>query len=69
LSTTTVTTTSGIGRSDLLGGNKEELQASLKFITELLPDETVIYPGHGKKSTIGYEKANNPYIVQIYKLA
>ena len=51
------------------GRNKEELQASLKFITELLPNETVIYPGHGKKSTIGYEKANNPYIVQIYKLA
>ena len=47
----------GIGRSDLPGGNKEELTASLKFITEFLPDETVIYPGHGKKSTIGYEKA------------
>ena len=63
--------TSGIGHRTLglPGGNKEELKASLKFITELLPDETVIYPGHGKKSTIGYEKANNPYIVQIYKLA
>ena len=53
----------GIGRSDLPGGNRDELNASLKFITELLPDETVIYPGHGKKSTIGYEKANNPYLL------
>jgi glyoxylase-like metal-dependent hydrolase (beta-lactamase superfamily II) len=53
----------GIGRSDLPGGNKEELKASLKFITEFLPNETVIYPGHGKKSTIGYEKANNPYLL------
>ena len=52
----------GIGRSDLPGGNKEELKASLKFITEFLPDETVIYPGHGKKSTIGYEKENNSYL-------
>jgi len=57
--------TSGIGHRTLglPGGNKEELQASLKFITELLPDKTVIYPGHSKKSTIGYEKANNPYLV------
>ena len=53
----------GIGRSDLPGGNKEELQASLKYIKELLPNEMVIYPGHGKKSTIGYEKANNPYLL------
>ena len=52
-----------IGRSDVLGGNKEELLNSLKFITERLPNETVIYPGHGKKSTIGYEKVNNPYLV------
>jgi glyoxylase-like metal-dependent hydrolase (beta-lactamase superfamily II) len=51
----------GIGRSDLPGGNKEELKASLKYIMELLPDTTVIYPGHGKKSTIGYERLNNPY--------
>lgn len=53
----------GIGRSDLPGGNREELHASLKYITELLPDETVIYPGHGKKSTIEYEKGNNPYLI------
>ena len=53
----------GIGRSDLPGGDKEKLASSLKFITELLSDETVIYPGHGKKSTIGYEKANNPYLI------
>jgi glyoxylase-like metal-dependent hydrolase (beta-lactamase superfamily II) len=53
----------GIGRSDLSGGNRDELNASLKYITEFLPNETVIYPGHGKKSTIGYEKENNPYLL------
>lgn len=52
-----------IGRSDLPGGDCDDLNASLRAITELLPDETVIYPGHGKKSTIGYEKVFNRYLV------
>ncbi|MBU1726336.1 MAG: MBL fold metallo-hydrolase [Candidatus Omnitrophica bacterium] len=52
----------GIGRSDLAGGNAEEL---IKFIREkllTLADETVIYPGHGPSSTIGQEKVSNPYL-------
>lgn len=53
----------GIGRSDLPGGNKEELYSSLKSITDMLPNNTVIYPGHDRDTAIGYEKANNPYLV------
>lgn len=49
-----------IGRADLPGGDPEQLKTSLRYITDLLPDDTVLYPGHGKKSTIGYEKNNNP---------
>lgn len=52
-----------IGRSDLPGGDERELYASLKYITNLLPDDTVIYPGHNKKSTIGYEKQHNPFLI------
>jgi len=50
-----------IGRSDLPGGNQEQLMNSLKKISEL-PDDTIIYPGHGTFSTIKFEKANNPYL-------
>lgn len=51
-----------IGRTDFLGGDKEEFAESLEYIIHRLPDETTIYPGHGGKSTIGHEKACNPYI-------
>lgn len=51
-----------IGRSDLPGGSKEQLTNSLKYILDYFPEETVIYPGHTKKTTIGHEKACNPYL-------
>ena len=44
-----------IGRADLEGGNFEQLRDSV------LPNETVVYPGHGNTTTIGYEKMNNPF--------
>ena len=50
-----------IGRSDLPGGNQEQLMNSLKKISDL-PDGIIIYPGHGTFSTIKFEKANNPYL-------
>ena len=56
-----------IGRSDLPGGDESELYASLKYITELLPDDTKIYPGHYKNSTIVYEKEHNPYLSELFK--
>lgn len=49
----------GIGRSDLAGGSEEVLIKSIKERLFTLPDETKIYPGHGKSSTIGEEKRNN----------
>lgn len=52
-----------IGRTDLWGGNYETLLNSIHEKLFLLPDDVVIYPGHGELSTIGYEKQNNPFLV------
>ena len=52
---------SSIGRTDFLGGNFDVLKESLKKLLAL-PDETLVYPGHGPITTIGEEKRNNPYI-------
>ena len=46
----------GYGNTALAYGNRDELFSSLDYIMQLLPDDTVIYPGHGGKSTIGDEK-------------
>jgi len=51
-----------IGRTDLPGGNHEQLIASIKDRLFLLPDETIVYPGHGEPTTIGFEKAHNPFV-------
>ena len=50
-----------IGRSDLPGGNQKALGKSLTKLMAL-PDETIVYPGHGTFSTIKFERENNPYI-------
>ncbi len=52
-----------IGRTDLWGGDYDILISSIENKLLTLPDEVVIYPGHGESSTIGYEKQNNPFIV------
>lgn len=51
-----------IGRTDLWGGNYDTLMNSIKSKLLVLPDETIIYPGHGEKSSIGIEKMNNPFL-------
>jgi hydroxyacylglutathione hydrolase len=51
-----------IGRTDLPSGNFNLLMNSIRQKLFLLPDETIIYPGHGPETTIGYEKANNQFI-------
>ncbi len=51
-----------IGRTDLPGGSMNELINSIKTKLMVLPDETVVYPGHGDKTSIGFEKQNNPYL-------
>lgn len=50
-----------IGRTDLTGGSMNEILTSIRDKLFCLPDETVVYPGHGDHSTIGFEKRNNPY--------
>lgn len=51
-----------VGRSDLHGGNHEQLVKSIKTKLFSLPDQTDVYPGHGAASTIAYEKKANPYV-------
>lgn len=51
-----------IGRTDLWGGNQEVLVAAIKDKLLSLPDETIIYPGHGPETRIIDEKLNNPYL-------
>ncbi len=51
-----------IGRWDFPTGSGKALINSIKNKLYTLPDETVVYPGHGEDTTIGYEKKNNMYI-------
>lgn len=50
-----------IGRTDLPTGNFEQLEESVKKLYTL-PEETIVYPGHGIRTTIAHEKKNNPYV-------
>lgn len=52
-----------IGRTDLWGGNYDQLINSIKTGLLTLPDDAVIYPGHGESSTIGREKEINPFLI------
>ena len=51
-----------VGRSDLPGGNHEQLIKSIKDNLLTLPHDTLVYSGHGPVTTIGVEKINNPYL-------
>jgi glyoxylase-like metal-dependent hydrolase (beta-lactamase superfamily II) len=51
-----------IGRTDLYGGDFDMLMTSIMERLMVLPDETIVYPGHGGQSTIGAEKRSNPFI-------
>jgi len=52
-----------IGRTDLPGGDFETLIASIRRELLSLPDETIVYPGHGPATTIGRERRSNPFLV------
>jgi glyoxylase-like metal-dependent hydrolase (beta-lactamase superfamily II) len=52
----------GIGRTDLPGGDTHLIVASIHDKLLSLPDETVVYPGHGPSSTIGDERRDNPFL-------
>jgi len=51
-----------IGRTDLPLGNHATLIESIKTKLFVLPDETIVYSGHGPETTIGREKKHNPYL-------
>ena len=50
-----------IGRADLAGGNFDQLIENICSRLFVLPNETIVYPGHGAPTTIGIEKAENPF--------
>ena len=54
-----------IGRSDLPGGDPRRLMESLRDKVLTLADDTVVLPGHGPTTTIGQERATNPFLVGL----
>ena len=53
---------SGIGRTDLPGGNMTQLEQSIRLRLFALPDNTLVLPGHGESTSIGLEKKVNPFV-------
>lgn len=52
----------GVGRTDLPGSSTATLINSIRTQLYILPDDTIVYPGHGPQTTIGYEKRHNPFV-------
>jgi len=52
----------GVGRTDFPGMSYERLMKSIQEKLMVLPDETVVYPGHGPPTTIGDERRSNPFL-------
>ena len=52
----------GVGRTDLPGGDWDTLMHSIRHVILALPDDTVLYPGHGPRTTVGREKQANPWV-------
>jgi len=50
-----------IGRTDLPGGSYGQIMQSIKEKLLCLPDDLVVYPGHGPSTSIGFERENNPF--------
>lgn len=51
-----------IGRTDLAGGNHQQLIQGIRNKLLVMPDTTIVHPGHGPDTTIGHEKAANPFV-------
>lgn len=50
-----------VGRTDMYGGNHQDILKSVANKLFTLPDDTVVLPGHGQSTSIGFEKTNNPF--------
>ena len=57
----------GIGRTDLPGGDFEQLMASIRNKLMPLPDDTAVHPGHGPSATIGHERRTNPWLTDVQR--
>lgn len=53
-----------IGRTDLWGGSYDQILLSIRNTLLPLPDDSVVLPGHGPRTTIGTERSSNPFLVQ-----
>ncbi len=51
-----------VGRTDLPGGSFDTLQQSIKTKMYMLPEDVIVYPGHGESTTIGDEMKTNPFV-------
>ena len=51
-----------VGRADLPGGDFAILEKSIREQIYTLPENTVVFPGHGTKTTVAHERATNPYV-------
>lgn len=56
-----------IGRTDLPGGDYATIMSTLKNRFIPMPDDTVVYPGHGPATTIGDEKRSNPFVAPLVR--
>ena len=54
-----------VGRTDLPGGDTDQLLRSIKTKLLPLPDETIVIPGHGASTTIGHERERNPFLLGL----
>jgi glyoxylase-like metal-dependent hydrolase (beta-lactamase superfamily II) len=52
-----------IGRTDLPGGDLRTLMTSIRDQVLTLPEDTVLYPGHGPPTTVAHERATNPFLL------
>jgi glyoxylase-like metal-dependent hydrolase (beta-lactamase superfamily II) len=57
-----------IGRTDLPGGDFETLIASIERELLTLSDDTIVYSGHGPETTIGRERASNPFLTGVHRI-
>ncbi len=53
-----------VGRTDLRGGDPAQMAASLRRLLEVVPDDTLVLPGHGPATRFGEERRCNPYLAQ-----